>query len=93
MNAGPSETPQATQKIPHPFVITTSANSLLDQRRSLYEAVLAVEQQDAVVVDRHLPVEDIVLSPSTCLCLRTVEDLQLVSKLTICTTSCTYYLH
>jgi hypothetical protein len=58
-----------------PLVVTTNPDCILRQRRSLYEALLQLEQQNAVVIERDLPYVDLVLSPSACLCIWTEEQL------------------
>ncbi|KAL0033852.1 hypothetical protein WJX77_007687 [Trebouxia sp. C0004] len=45
-----------------PLVVTTNADCLLRRRRSLYEAVLQLEQQNAVVIERDLPYVDLKLA-------------------------------
>ncbi len=64
-----------------PLVVTTNPDCLLRQRRSLYEAVLQLEQQNAVVIERDLPYVDLVLSPSACLCIWTEEQHLQATKL------------
>ena len=58
-----------------PLIMTTNPHCLIRQRRSLYEALLQLEQQNAVVIERDLPYVDLVLSPSACLCIWTEEQL------------------
>ena len=56
-------------------MVSTNPDSLLRLRRSLYEALLFLEQQNAAVVERELMHVDIVFSPSVCLCIWTEEQL------------------
>ena len=58
-----------------PLLVTTNPHSLIRTRRSLYEGLLQLEQQQVVVVERALPHVDAALSPSTCLCIWTEQDL------------------
>ena len=51
--------------------MTTNPQSLTRTRRSLYEALLQLEQQKVVIVERALPYGDMALSPSTCVCIWT----------------------
>lgn len=62
--------------------MTTNPQSLIRTRRSLYEALLQLEQQNAVVVERALHHVDVALSPSTCLCIWTEQALLQVSHVT-----------
>lgn len=71
VHAGEMDVAHAEQ----PLVVTTTPNSLLRCRRSLYEALLQLEQQGAVVVERDLPYVDLVLSPSACMCIWTEEQI------------------
>ena len=61
-----------------PLVISSMPSSLLHVRRGLYEAVLLAEQHGAVVVERDLPLEDMVLSANTAACLWTEARLEQV---------------
>ena len=58
-----------------PLVVTTNPDCLIRRRRSLYEALLHLERQNAAVIERDLPYVDLVLSPSACLCIWTEEQL------------------
>ena len=58
-----------------PFIVTTNPDSLIRSRRSHYEALLQLEQQSAVVVERNLAHVDLALSPSICLCAWTETQL------------------
>lgn len=62
--------------------MTTDPGSLIRTRRSLYEALLQLEQQNAVVVERALNHVDVALSPSTCLCIWTEQALLQESHVT-----------
>lgn len=71
VHAGKTDVAHAEQ----PLVVTTTPISLLRCRRSLYEALLQLEQQGAVVIERDLPDVDLVLSPSACMCIWTEEQI------------------
>ena len=70
-----------TQSHDRPLLVTTKASSLIRTRRSLYEALLQLEQQNAVVIERAMQHVDLALSPSTCLCIWTEQDLLEASTL------------
>ena len=71
-----------------PLVVTTNPDSLLRCRRSLYEAVLQLEQQSVVVVERHLAHVDLALTPSTCMCVWTEQQLLQVRCVRVCVRAC-----
>ena len=85
----------ADQSPEQPLLVTTDSHSLIRTRRSLYEALLQLERQDAVVVERALHHVDVALSPSTCLCIWTEQALLQESNLTAshCCTSSFALLH
>lgn len=58
-----------------PLVITSSPDSVVRTRQSLYEAVLRLEQQQVVVIERRLGDCDIILNASTCVCVWTEAQL------------------
>jgi hypothetical protein len=66
----------AAPKEPHPLVISSRPESQLQARRPLYEALLQLEQHGVVLVERLLRLVDVVLSPSSCLCLLAGQELQ-----------------
>lgn len=61
-----------------PLVITNNPQSVFRTRQSLYEAVLQLEKQDLIVVERRLEDCDIVLNASTCISLWTEEQIRQV---------------
>lgn len=65
----------ADQSSDQPLLVTTDRHSPIRTRRSLYEALLQLEQQGVVVVERALSHVDVALSPSTCLCIWTEQAL------------------
>jgi hypothetical protein len=56
-------------------VVTSRPGSLLRTRRALYEAVLTMERDGAVVVERRMALADVALSPSACLVVWTDDAL------------------
>ena len=74
------------QSYDQPLLVTTNCHSLVRTRRSLYEALLQLEQQGAVVVERALHHVDVALSPSTCLCIWTEQAMLQASNMLSCTT-------
>ena len=82
-------TDEAHDSCDQPVVVTTNPSSLIRTRRSLYEALLQLEQQNKVIVERALQHVDVALSPSTCLCIWTEQELLQASisnplKLVLC---------
>ncbi len=75
-----------------PLVVTTNPDCLLRQRRSLYEALLQLEQKNAVVIERDLPYVDLVLSPSACLCIWTEEQMLQANPMLQGVTDCSVVL-
>ena len=57
-------------------VANNRKDSYLQGRRSLYEAVLLLEREGAIVMDRDLGYADLCLSPMTCLCMWTEQSFQ-----------------
>jgi hypothetical protein len=53
-------------------------------RRGLYEALLGLERESAVVVERDMPAADIALSASTCLSLWPESSVQARTSHTSC---------
>lgn len=58
------------------MAVNSSSASLVRSRRSLYEAVLRLEREGALVVERNMPAADLALSASTCLSLWPESSLQ-----------------
>lgn len=61
--------------------VNSSSASLVRSRRGLYEALLRLEREGAVVVERCMPAADLALSASTCLTLWPEASLQVSNAL------------
>lgn len=61
-----------------PLIVTSNRERVIRARQSLYEALLQLERGGLEVVERGLHEVDIVLNPSTCVCIWTESQLSQV---------------
>ena len=66
----------STDSPPWCLVINVSADSLVRSRRSLHNALMQLEREGAIVVERHITCADLALSESTCCCIWTEQSLK-----------------
>lgn len=64
------------------LAVNSSDASVLRSRRGLYEALLRLEREGAVVVERNMPAADLALSASTCLNIWPESSLQVGQDVT-----------
>lgn len=62
-------------------MVNSSDASVLRSRRGLYEALLRLEREGAVVVERDMPAADLALSASTCLNIWPESSLQVCQEI------------
>jgi hypothetical protein len=66
----------STNSSPWSLVINVSADSLVRSRRSLHNALMQLEREGAIVVERHITCADLALSEGTCCCIWTEQSLK-----------------
>jgi hypothetical protein len=70
----------STSSLDWPLVVSSNAQRGLRSRREVYDSLLQLEREGAVLVERPLALLDLVLAPSTALAIHDNTDINLVRQ-------------